>query len=72
MERCGSGSKSRAALRISGHHGLPATDLASRASGLEPLARALDDQFADEPGERREDVEDQPAAGGRSVEGFVQ
>src|SRR6267142_1066693 len=45
---------------------------AAAAGGVQALAGALDDQFADELGQRGEDVEDQPAAGGGGVQGLVQ
>ena len=45
---------------------------AAATGGVQALACALDDQLADELGQRGEDVEDQPAAGGGGVQGFVQ
>jgi hypothetical protein len=46
---------------------------APRARGASiALAGAFDDQLADELGQRGEDVEHQPAAGGGGVQGLVQ
>ena len=50
----------------------PPEALAAGAGGVQALAGAFDDQFADELGERGEDVEDQPAAGSGGVECLVQ
>jgi hypothetical protein len=45
---------------------------ATSLGGVQSLPGALDDQLADELGERGEDVEDQPPAGGGRVQGLVQ
>ena len=52
--------------------GGPAEARAAGAGGVQALAGALDDQLADELGQRGEDVEDQPAAGGGGIQGLVQ
>ncbi|MEU6293948.1 hypothetical protein [Streptomyces erythrochromogenes] len=62
IERPGSGSRSRAARMISSVAtlGRPPT---RPAGGGQALLGADDDEFADELGERGEDVEDEPSAG---------
>jgi hypothetical protein len=51
-----------------GSHGRrPPETRAAGAGGVQALAGALDDQFADELRQRGEDVEDQPTAGGGGV-----
>jgi hypothetical protein len=45
---------------------------AAAAGGVQALANALDDQLADELGQRGVDVEDQPAARGGGIQGLVQ
>jgi hypothetical protein len=58
-------SRSRDWRICAGHRRGPAQALAPGAGGVQALAGALDDQLADELGQGREHVEDQPAA--RSV-----
>jgi hypothetical protein len=57
---------------LGGHRRGPPEARAAGAGGVQSLAGALDDQLADELGQRGEDVEDQPAAGGGGVQRFVQ
>ena len=64
-------SRSRADL-LGGHSRWPPEALAAGAGGVQSLAGALDDQFADELRQRGKDVEDQPAAGSGGVECLVQ
>jgi hypothetical protein len=57
---------------LGGHGRGPPQARAAAAGGVQSLAGALDDQFADELRQRGEDVEDQPSAGGGGVQGLVQ
>jgi len=57
---------------LGGHGRRPAEPGAATAGGIQSLAGTLDDQLADELGQRGEDVEDQPPAGGGGVQGLVQ
>jgi hypothetical protein len=57
---------------LGGHGRRPTEPGAATTGGIQSLAGALDDQLADELGQRGEDVEDQPAAGGGGVQGLVQ
>jgi hypothetical protein len=65
-------SRSRDWRICAGHRRGPAQALAPGAGGVQALAGALDDQLADELGQGREHVEDQPAARSGGVQRLVQ
>ncbi len=57
---------------LGGHRGRAAESHAASLGGGQTLVGALHDQLADELSEGGEDVEDETAAGGSGVEGFLQ
>jgi len=65
-------SRSRAWRICGGHRRGPAEAWPRDAGGVQALAGAFHDELADELGQGREDVEDQPTARGGGVQRLVQ